>query len=950
MASSLSSVARPGAGNFGSLSPLVQSYDGFTSPGIAAALPRDNQLYTGGAFSPLQPINPVSIDQSWDGNPDHRPMPRRWQYPVGWNLPVGQPGTEGLKITSFATLRSFADMYSIVRSVIDQCIEEIIATNWDIIPTKTAELAMYGDEKAQEDFARRREQAMQFWARPDQRYRDWQSWMHALLEDYFVLDAMSLYLHPTRLKGHGPFNSSWSALDVIDGSTIRPLLDVRGGTPAAPNPAYEQYMWGVPRVDLMTPLDQQAGDDMAIAKVDEFKGDQLLYLPYETRDWTPYGFSHLERALVPVVTGFRRQIYALQYYDQGTLPAVYVTPGPDISTPQQIAMLQRALNNIAGDQAWKHKVIVLPPGSKVDPQKTVNLADQFDQVLAAAVTMVFAKTPMDIGMTPRIAAVQSPSETKEFEQINSENSDRRGLKPRLAFLKRVLFDYVMQQLWGQKDMEWHWPGLDTAEDQLSKLQYWSGLVKAGIASIDQAAQALGLQPWGLPETQLPGIQTAQGWVPLTGAVDGGEQTDELIASGAGEEGPADEMSQEIRRHHAQKDKPGERISGGSSPAHRVAAKQQGTHPQASRQTPGAHRPIANVLGGSVPDGGVRAKAAYSELDALARHIRKGRDVSTWIAKSLDTTTLSVFADVPELDKAVDVARAMVATKDYLTRRFSALADVIRMIAQRLGQLIYEWRNHKLAMPSLIDEFVKGLRGGYLVALNAGAAAAAVDHDDTPLPDFHETAREMAEAQREYAINLVHDLTNGLSAQALENRLALYGETLVGAYNMGYGESVRAAHPGYQMIWRLGDDSDHCDLCLPRAGQVVTWNSIPGWPGTGGFGGPVCEGGPRCHCWIEFVSTTDKSAKTPMYSVTHNPLGVEGLWHSKTLQLPAYIQQVARGIMESGYSRAEAIPMAVNAIKRWARGADHVHPEVIAASNKALAEWEKLRALPDKKDL
>lgn len=87
----------------------------------------------------------------------------------------------------------------------------------------------------------------------------------------------------------------------------------------------------------------------------------------------------------------------------------------------------------------------------------------------------------------------------------------------------------------------------------------------------------------------------------------------------------------------------------------------------------------------------------------------------------------------------------------------------------------------------------------------------------------------------------------------------------------------------------------------------------------------------------------RSPKTPGYSVTHHPLGTEGLWHHEGLELPAYIQNVAKGMMESGMSREHAIPAAINAVERWARGEGHVHPEVVAASQKAVAEWEKLKA-------
>lgn len=85
-----------------------------------------------------------------------------------------------------------------------------------------------------------------------------------------------------------------------------------------------------------------------------------------------------------------------------------------------------------------------------------------------------------------------------------------------------------------------------------------------------------------------------------------------------------------------------------------------------------------------------------------------------------------------------------------------------------------------------------------------------------------------------------------------------------------------------------------------------------------------------------------SAKTAGYSVTHSPLGDPsgpGLWKHKGWQLPAYIQNVAKGIMKSGKDRSEAIEIAIGRIRGWATGAGNVTPEVRAASAKAIAEWE-----------
>ena len=98
----------------------------------------------------------------------------------------------------------------------------------------------------------------------------------------------------------------------------------------------------------------------------------------------------------------------------------------------------------------------------------------------------------------------------------------------------------------------------------------------------------------------------------------------------------------------------------------------------------------------------------------------------------------------------------------------------------------------------------------------------------------------------------------------------------------------------------------------------------------------------------------KSARTPMLEVTPRILGPEGLWHTPDRhvggkqKLPDYIEQVAGALMDQqGMGEQEAIATAINAIKRWARGDLHwgkhkITPEVIQASQRALAEWEKLK--------
>lgn len=97
-----------------------------------------------------------------------------------------------------------------------------------------------------------------------------------------------------------------------------------------------------------------------------------------------------------------------------------------------------------------------------------------------------------------------------------------------------------------------------------------------------------------------------------------------------------------------------------------------------------------------------------------------------------------------------------------------------------------------------------------------------------------------------------------------------------------------------------------------------------------------------------------SSETPRLEATPDKLGPEGLWHTPdrhvghAQKLPNYIEHIAHALMrDQGMDESRAIATAINAVKRWAKGdlhwgRGHVTPEVQAASQRALAEWEKLK--------
>ena len=817
----LASAGNPGSPSggpavTGGLSPLVASYvQQYSVNRPYSPLPRDPRVFLEGAFGPGAPIIPMPIDPPREDT--RRPDVRRFQYPVNWNFPVGTPGTEGLKLADFATLRSLADNYSLARTCVDKRKAEIIGLEWDIIPTDEAERAMVDDDKARADFEKRRAVVKEFFSHPDSdraKYPTFGSWLNALLEDRFVIDAVAIHLVPPRRKGAGPFGSDIASLDLIDGSVIRPMLNTLGATPKG-TVAYQAYEWGVPRVDLMSVIN---GDDLAELgePAATFRADQLIYLRESPRAFTPYGFSCVEKALLPIRIGFARQEWRNLYYQDGSIPGMFITPGPDISTPQQIRQLQDALGALAGDTGQKHRIVVLPPGSKADPIKNAPLADQTDEWIAAEVSMPFGLTPMDIGITPRVSAVQTPSESRELSQINSDKGSQTRIEPVTSDLKAVIFDYVIQQLFKQKDMQFSWGLKDRGKNRQAVIDQGVALVQVGGKTLDEFRIDLGESPYGLPETSSPMVYTATGPVPVQ-AIATEEQQPAVAA--APQQGALPAGAQQ------QQQKPGQppQLTDDeiTTPAHEAAQDLPGT-----TSTGGKNNPAKS---GTAPAKDAPAKAAdaakkareLAELEYLARHLRKGRTVDQFRADHLPPEALAAASRARPggVRAAVEAAKSAADAKRRQERREAAIAAAATAVTAALGKLVAGHKQDKVSTAHVIDQAVAVMASGYAAAMTAGSQDAAGDYEGTPETDPGEIdgqAQDAAEGQRGYFTGLLQDIMGGLSVGMTTARLGLYAATLRRQYNVSYGNTVMTAHPDYLIRWTLGDNTDHC---FP-AGQMV----------------------------------------------------------------------------------------------------------------------------------
>ena len=838
-------------------------------------LPRPPETFTQGAFGPFSPILPVPVDQPPPGF--DRAQPRRWQPPVGYNLPVGAPGNEGFKLASFQTLKTLSETYSILRTCLERRKNEIRALDWDITLTPDAAKAYQGDRKAMRDFGERRAKALKFFRRPDSDYDDFGSWLHALTDQLFVYDAVSVWMCPKKGRGlrRGLLGSDLDELWLLDGSAIRPLAGLHGERPKPPAPGFQQYEFGVPRADLTTivaGLDLDGSEGRLSA---ELRGDQLTYRPYLRRADSPYGFSVVEQCLIPIMTGLRRQAYQLDYFDESTVPRVYISPGDSTLTANQLRELQDALNATAGDLAWAFKIQVLPPGSKVMPQKEMEIVSDADNWIATEVAMACDISPVEIGLLPKVSAAASPFAAREMAQASRSIHERTATKPTLSYLAAIP-DMILQVVCGQDDMRFVFSGMEQTQDAAALTDMGIKQVQSGVRSIDEVRDDLHLPPWGLPETSGPIVITQMGPLPL------GQAASDTVS----------QLRQAITGAHDSAQ--GHQSVSGSSPRKMLPAGTSGTGrmngPVTQRQARrgGALAPAhATAEGAPGHSGGKPApKAAAAELEALGRHLRKGMPAAEWVPEHIPGAVMAMISE--DLGKGLSagyvISQAIASlgkapapqqqSQSQQRRQMAALsaqyqAQVQAAFASALSSaqgLVAAWIAGTLAvtaavLASMIAELVRKallavLTELWTAAWDAGSETAGGKPSQAELEAFLATeGRHWAElisgtgsAALVAAIRLA--IAAGDPAVVME-RLAEILRTESRSEMIAVSEVTRGWNAGFlcglqtgYKTWRNREDGNVCPACIAR----TALGSVPaGFVYPGNVVAP--PGHPFCRCWL-----------------------------------------------------------------------------------------------------
>src|SRR5579863_3336617 len=241
-------------------------------------------------------------------------------------------------------------------------------------------------------------------------------------------------------------------LDVVDGATIKVLVDETGRRPRPPAPAFEQVIHGRPW-KLLTAA-------------------ELLYLPRNPRPHKAYGFGPVEQIVMTVNIALRRQVMQLQHFTEGNVPPGLLN-APDGWNVEQITQFQEWFDSVlAGNTGSRSRLIWGPGGAKYQAFKEAPYKDDFDEWLARIVCYAFSLPPTAFTRQLNRATAETAQDTAATE----------GIAPLMLWVKR-LCDHVIQDLMGEADLEFAW-GDQTPADPAEQAKIIDIYVRDGIYAVN----------------------------------------------------------------------------------------------------------------------------------------------------------------------------------------------------------------------------------------------------------------------------------------------------------------------------------------------------------------------------------------------------------------------------------------------------------------------------------
>lgn len=461
--------------------------------GNSVALPRAPFSATV-PFGPGMPITPGAINPIDPAT--GRPMPRRYEYQVAQNINVTET-----RLVPFKTLRAAADQIDILRRCIEVTKSKLTGLEWDIVLGADASekiVAEIGGDhvramaQARESFTEEINRLRTFWENPDRANGlTWTDWLMTAAEEVLVIDAWAVYPQPS-------VGGDLYGFQILDGSTIKPLIDDRGMRPMPPNAAFQQILYGFPRSEFAANDDDPTADG-------EFSADDLAYMVRNRRSISVYGFSPVERALPLADIYLRRQQWIRAEYTDGVLPELMFTTDEDWgNNPDLLRAYENILNDdLAGQTEQRKRARLLPKGLSpvVNEGYGEKFKDTLDDYLITSICGHFGVQPGEIGFAPKGGLGGAG-----FEEGRAETAEALGIQPLANWISKMVTNLSYTYLGMPRELEFRLMTSKRMDNESSARKAQIEVTSAG-KTINERRSELGLPLLDTPQADMPMLVT-----------------------------------------------------------------------------------------------------------------------------------------------------------------------------------------------------------------------------------------------------------------------------------------------------------------------------------------------------------------------------------------------------------------------------------------------------------
>ena len=459
-------------------------------------VPLSRETFVPVAFGPGVPITPGAINALRD---DGRPDPRRYEFQVAQNINVTET-----RLIPFKTLRAAADQIDILRRCVEVIKSKLVGLDWDIVLANDASEKIVADSggdhvramaQARQEYTDEINRLREFWENPDRSNGlTFSDWLMIAAEEILVIDALAVW--PQKSVGGDLYG-----FQILDGSTIKPMLDDRGMRPAPPNVAFQQILYGFPRAEFTANDDDPKADG-------EFTCDDLAYMVRNRRAISTYGYSPVERALPLADIYLRRQQWIRSEYTDGVIPDLMFTTTADWgNNPDLLRAYENILNDdLAGQTEQRKRARLLPTGLMpvTNDGYGEKFKDTLDDYLITSICGHFGVQPAEIGFAPKGGLGGAG-----FEEGRAGNAEALGIQPLANWMSKMLTHLSYTYLGMPRELEFR---LMTSkrmdnEENARKNQIE---VTSGGKTINERRSEMGLPLLDTPQADMPILVSGAG--------------------------------------------------------------------------------------------------------------------------------------------------------------------------------------------------------------------------------------------------------------------------------------------------------------------------------------------------------------------------------------------------------------------------------------------------------